>query len=78
VCSPIRTFSSTPSGQSFVALRGDGPRDGVAGTREREEEGVTLAVDLMPAGCRTALAHDPAVLGLDGCIVVGQLLEQPR
>jgi hypothetical protein len=60
------------------ALRGDGRRDGVAGTREREEEGVTLAVDLMPTGSRTAVAHDPAVLGFDGCIVVDQLLEQPR
>src|SRR6185436_20989745 len=54
--SHLQFDTARPAVRRQRALRGDGRRDGVAGTSEREKEGVTLAVDLMPAGSGTALA----------------------
>jgi hypothetical protein len=75
--SHLQFDTAGPAVRRQRALRRDGRRDGVAGTSEREKEGVTtLAVDFVPARSNTALAHDPAVLGVDCRIVVAQLLEQ--
>ena len=45
------------------ALSGECRRDGVLGTREDDEEGVSLRVDLAPAGLGEGVAQQALVVG---------------
>ena len=60
------------------ALRLDGSGDGVSRTREHEEEGVTLRVDLDPVACREGVADDSPVRRQHVAVVVAEALEELR
>ena len=76
MCRPTRTWI----GPEASALR-EGRRGGERSRRgrEREEEGVTLRVDLDPALRGTGLADDAAVLGERIGVALGaERVQQPR
>jgi hypothetical protein len=55
-----------------------GGEDGVLGAFERDEEGVSLVVDLSPAvGCEL-LPQEAVVIGQDSCVLAALRLEQLR
>ena len=60
------------------ALRIDGSGDGVTRTREHEEEGVTLRVDLDPVACREGVADNSPVRHQHVAVVVAEALEELR
>ena len=61
-----------------LALGGDHAGHGVPSPLEREEEGVSLRVDLAAAASVQLLAQDPAMLAVHVAVAVSELLEQPR
>jgi hypothetical protein len=60
------------------ALRGDGGRDGVARPGEREEERVSLRVDLLAVLGLSRLAQDPALVAENVSVAVAELTHQLR
>ncbi|CAN5296444.1 hypothetical protein BH09ACT13_BH09ACT13_04620 [soil metagenome] len=60
------------------ALRDDRRSESRIRTREREEERVSLRVDLAPAALGRGLADGALVLCPDGAVALAQVLEQPR
>jgi hypothetical protein len=62
-------------GQSSLREHGGAER-GVRG-REREEERLTLVVDLAPASLFDGRAQDLLMLGEDGSVLLAQLLQEP-
>ena len=67
-----------PAVRRKLALGGDRAGHGVPGPLEREEEGVSLRVDLAAARVGQLLAQDPAMLAVHVAVAVSELLEQPR
>ena len=72
------TLAVRPRVLFVPALRLDGSHGRVARTSEREEERVTLCVDLDAAVGAERLAHDPPVVGNQGGVGVPEPLEQLR
>ena len=67
-----------PRLRCVCALRLDGRGDGVSRTREHEEEGVALRVDLDPVASRERVTDDPPVRGQHLAVVVAEALEELR
>jgi hypothetical protein len=59
-----------------LALGRDRAGDRVLRTREGEEEGVALRVDLLPAGLSEPVAQDSPVVAVDLAVPVAELLEK--
>jgi hypothetical protein len=53
-------------------------RDGILGTREDGEEGISLGVDLAPAGVGEGGAEEPLMVGQHRAVAVAEPGEESR